>query len=344
MKSRPTDDDAEHVIARAHAQHGLVTSSQLREVGLAANDVRRLLAAGTLFRIRRGVYVDGEVWSSLEPFRERPLLRIRAAQHVLRSPHVFSHDSASIVHGMGAPSPQDALVHVTRPKVHGDAVRAGVKHHLAPYWPDDVVEVEALQVLGRARTAVDMVREHGRAHGLAACDAAMRTGTTRTELAAVVERMRSWPHSRCMRWCVEHADPRAESYLESLGRDFVLELGIGRPVLQFGLSDGNRTAFVDLLVGRHCFEIDGRVKYVPGNPSGEDPTTVLLKEKARTDFLAGFKLGASRITHDDLFRGRAAALRRVVREYDDTCRRFGTQVADLAPYRVTRPPLLTPSL
>ena len=183
-----------------------------------------------------------------------------------------------------------------------------------------------------------MVREHGRAHGLAACDAAMRHGVTRGQLADMLGRMTSWPHSRCMRWCIEHADAGAESYLESLARDFVLELGIGRPEVQFGLTDGHTTAFADLRVCRHLFEADGLLKYEPDNLTGDDPATVLLKEKRRHDFLTGFKLGASRLTYVDLFAGRRAALDRVAREYADTCFRFGTDIDDLAPYRVTRRP------
>lgn len=324
------------VIARLQDQHGLITYRQLSDTGLDANDVRRLVAAGALVRVRRGVYADGEVWAALEPYRERPMLRIRAAQHVLSASYVFSHDSSAIALRMGAPAPIEALVHVTRPKVHGDAVRAGVKHHLAPYRLKEVVEEEGLRMLGPARTALDMVREHGRSHGLAACDAAMRQGVTRGELRESLETMRAWPHSRCMRWCVEHADPLAASYLESLGRDFVLELGIGQPVLQFGLTDGHTTAFVDVMVGRHYFEIDGQLKYSPANPSGEDPTVVLMMEKRRNDFLTGFKLGFSRLTHHDMFAGRSAALRRAAREFGDTCRRFGTRRDDLEPYRVTR--------
>ena len=114
--------------------------------------------------------------------------------------------------------------------------------------------VAGLPVLDRARTALDMVREHGRAYGLAACDAALRQGVTRAELCERLARMKDWPHSRCMRWCIEHADPLAESYLESLVRDFVLELGIGRPELQLGLSDGHTTAFADMIVKRHFFK------------------------------------------------------------------------------------------
>lgn len=324
-------------IALVGRQHGLVTARQMCEVGLDAHDVDRLVQAGRLVRLRRGVYVDTDAWEGLDPFRERPVLRMRAAQLSLTSTsYAFSHDSSAIVLRMGAPDPRTALVHVSRTKVHGDAVRAGVKHHLAPYLPGDVEEVDGLRVLDRPRTALDMVREHGRAHGLAACDAAMRHGVTREGLSERLARMKDWPHSRCMRWCIEHAEPLAETYLESLVRDFVLELGIGRPELQFGLSDGVTTAFADMVVKRHFFEADGLLKYAPDNPSGMAPAAVLTEEKQRHDFLTGFKLGGSRLTYVDLFAGRRAALARAAREFADTCSRFGTDTDDLVPYRVER--------
>lgn len=325
------------LIVLMQRQHGLVTSKQLAGAGLDANDLRRLLGVGRLVRVRRGVYADRDAWDALDPFREQPVLRIRAARMGLRSTaYAFSHDSAAIPLDMGAPDPRTSLVHLSRSKVHGDAVRNGVKHHLAPYRAEDVTEVDGLPVLARARTALDMVREHGRAHGLAACDAAMRQGVTRAELVDELVRMNAWPHSRCMRWCIQHADPLAESYLESLVRDFVLELGIGVPECQFGLSDGHTTAFADIVVCRHFFEADGLLKYPLGNPSGKDPDVVLVEEKRRHDFLTGFKLGSTRLTYVDLFSGRRVALARAAREYADTCARFGSATDDLAPYRVSR--------
>lgn len=324
-------------IALIQSQSGLITSRQLSRAGLDPNDIRGLLRDKHLLRLRRGVYVDRGAWEALDPYREQPILRIRAARLSLTSPnYAFSHDSSAIILGMGAPQPRESLVHVSRAKVHGDADRAGVKHHLAPYRSEDLSICEGLPILGRARTALDMTREHGRAHGLAACDAAMRGGVTRVQLHDALATMSAWPHSRCMRWCIEHADAMAESYLESLVRDFVLELGIGRPELQFGLTDGRTTAFADICVRRHFFEADGLLKYAPDNPSGLAPASVLVEEKRRHDFLSGFKLGSSRLTYVDLFSGRRAALARVAREYADTCARFGTDVDDLTPYRVTR--------
>lgn len=327
------------LFALMNRQHGLVTHRQALDAGLSDLDVRRLVRSGAWARIRRGVYADQEMWEDLDPFRGRPLLRIRAARLTLQGgSYVFSHDSASIVLDMGAPDPRQSLVHVTHPHTHGDAIRAGVKHHRAPYSPKDVVVVDDIPVLGPVRTALDMAREHGRVSGLAACDQALRRGASRADLAAALERMRCWPHSRVMRWCVEMADPGAESWLESQGREFVLELGIGRPETQFGLSDGHRTVWCDLRVGRHLFEPDGLLKYGPDNPAGIAPEQVLRKEKQRQDFVTGFKLGMSRLTAHDMGAGRRAAMQRCLREYDDTCRRFGTSIADLAPYVVRRNP------
>src|SRR6476469_608140 len=179
------------VVARLQSQHGLVTAAQLVRAGLGPHDIDRLAAAGRLIRLRRGVYVDADAWTVLDPFRQQPLVRMRAAQMSLTSStYVFSNDSSAIALRMGAPDPRTALVHVSRAKVHGDAVRAGVKHHLAPYLPDDIVEVDGLRVLGLARTALDMVREHGRAAGLAACDSAVRQGVTRAQLRDVLGRMK----------------------------------------------------------------------------------------------------------------------------------------------------------
>ena len=60
--------------------------------------------------------------------------------------------------------------------------------------------------------------------------------------------------------------------------------------------------------------------------------------EAAPGLVTGFKLGVSRITYADLFSGRTAAKARLLREYADTCRRFGTDVRDLTRYTVRRSP------
>jgi hypothetical protein len=283
------------------------------------------------------VYADADAWSELDEWRGRPLLRARAAGLGLRCrDYVYSHDSAALAWDLPLPDSRTALTHISRRKVHGDAVRNGVKHHLAPYDPAQVARVEDLPVLDLARTALDMGREHGLLAAVAACDAVLRRGVSRSSLYESLARMWCWPQSTIMREAIELADGGAESWLESEGRLFVLDLGIGRPRTQLGLTDGTRTVFVDAIVGRHVFEFDGAVKYDADNLSGATPREVLMAEKRRQDFITGFKLGVSRVTTHDCRSGGPAAERRVMREYLDTCSRFGTDRSDLAPYIVTR--------
>lgn len=320
----------------AVAQHGLITHRQALEAGLAPRDIARLVSTGEWVRLRKGVYVDGAAHLALEPFRAAPLRRMRAAQLAMQRPVIFSHDSAAIALGLGAPDPRTSAVHICQPRRRATRTTGGMVTHGAPFTPHQVCEVDGMRVLDRARTALDMTRLHGLWPGVAACDAAMRQGTTRVELEAAAAPMHGWPYRRRVDRAIELADPGAETYLESLGRGLVLDLGIGRPQTQFGLTDGLRTVWGDIRVGRHIFESDGKLKYFL-EQEGRTPEEILWEEKRRQDFITGFKLGVSRITMYDCLAGRTAALRRLAREYADTCARFGTEIEDLAPYLVTTP-------
>lgn len=98
-------------------------------------------------------------------------------------PHVMSHDSGADELGLDILDPPTGHTHVTRKGVVGSHLRHGVKHHLAPYIADDVVEVNGRRVLRPARVAADISREHGEPYGTVAMDSALRMGATRRELA-----------------------------------------------------------------------------------------------------------------------------------------------------------------
>ena len=105
-------------------------------------------------------------------------------------------------------------------------------------------------------------------------------------------------------------------------------------------TDGRRTVWCDLRVGRHVFEVDGRTQVLCPTTGRSAPKTVLWDEKTRQDFITGFKLGVSRITAADCTdEPEPRARRRLLREYADTCARFGTDISDLAPYRRRTRPL-----
>ncbi len=323
------------------AQHGLVTREQAVAAGMAPERIDRLVRHGDLVAVRRGVYAESAFVASLTTYRDQRLLVDRAACLRIGRPHERSHDSAAHELDLAILRPHTPMTHVTRPGVVGSHLRHGVKHHLAPYVAERVVRVGGVGVLGPARTAVDIAREHGLRAGVVAIDSARRSGTSLAELDAEVALMKSWPHVTVVREAVELSDPDSDSVGETLTREVVTELGFGRPQTQFGLSAGGRTAWCDLRLGRHVFEFDGKVKYQRVDEGGfaiASAEEVVWREKQRQDWVCGFKLGMSRVVWDDLFGvAREVALQRLRREYLDTCRLFGESIDDLTPYLARGP-------
>jgi hypothetical protein len=319
----------------------LLTRRQAAAAGISLVAVDEWLRHGSWTAVRRGVYTLTEHWESLDEWRGRPLLRARAASVGMRRPHVMSHESAALELGMPVVLQEPVLVHVTRPGVLGSRTEHGVKHHRAPYLATQVLRPDGRPVLDLARTAVDIARESGFARGLVAADSALRLGSTLEQLRTAAAVMTHWRGSGAARTVVELADIGGTNPLESLARALVIELGFGVPETQVGLTDGRREVWCDMLLGRHVFETDGRVKYLPPELGGlaVSPEDALWEEKSRQDFVCGFKLGMSRIVYADLFGPRREQTRqRLTREYLDTTARFGTSVADLEPFRVRRPP------
>lgn len=328
------------IVAAFSAHAGVLTRRQAVELGLSGSDIDHMVRRGGWVAVRRGVYATRKSWDALDEHRGRPLLLARAASAAMLTPHVMSHDSAALELQMPILAPSPLLVHVTRFGVLGSRTEHGIKHHLAPFIPEQITFVGDRPVLNLARTACDIAREHGVLRGAVAADSALRMGASRTDLAHACDPMRNWPNVTIVRTVVDLADPGSESVGESMARLLVLELGIGRPQTQFGLRDGGRKAWCDLRVGRHIFEFDGRVKYLAESDGGvatKDANQVLWEEKQRQDFICGFKLGMSRIVYADLWgQARDQAKRRLMREYLDTQARFGDSIADLAPYIVRK--------
>ena len=320
-------------------QHGLITYLQARQLGLSDRQVAELLRSRAWVRVRRGIFCDAEMWASSDAYRGQPLLRVRAAHLVVRATHWFSHESAALVLGVPLQDPRTARIHLTRPGVLGDRSKAGIVHHKAVFLPRQAVVVDRLPVLDLARTACDLARSSGLTAGLAACDHALRHGVGREQLRVVRDQMRCWRGASTVQTAIDLADPGAENFAESATRELVHELGIGWPETQFGLRAEGRTAYADVRVGRHLFELDGKVKLTPvadGGVADTDGLEVLWARKERQDFLTGFKLGMSRVTYRDLGADRALAKVRLRREYESTVARFGTDITDLAPYVVRR--------
>lgn len=329
------------VTAIMSSNHGLITRRQAIDAGLVPERIDRLVRDGDWTSVRRGVYADSAYVATLTTRRGQRLLADRAASKRISMPHVMSHDSAAYELDLAILYASKPLTHVTRPVVVGTHLRHGVKHHLAPYRPPQVVEIEGIAVLDAARTGLDIAREHGNRAGVVAIDSARRAGASLDDLWRAEQPMKSWPEVTVVREAIDLSDPNSDSAAETLGRELVEELGFGRPQTQFGLTADGRTAWCDLRLGRHLFECDGYIKYQRVEDGGVaivDAQETVWREKQRQDWVCGFKLGMSRIIWADFWGAeRAAALVRLRREYLDTCARFGESIEDLTPYLARGP-------
>lgn len=315
--------------AVAADQGGLFTRRQAATSGCTERELKtRTGARGDWAVVRRGVYGERQRFESLSE-DDRYRLRVRAALLAAREQLLPSHSSAAALLGMPLRPHWTGLVHVTRPGVTGGRTEGGVKHHLARYADSDTVEVAGVRLLGPARTALDIAREFGFTDGVIAADAALRMGATRDQLAEGLVPMRNWPHVTQARAAAEVADGGAQSVGESLLRLVVLEMGIGEPETQFVATDGPRRAEVDLRVGRHLFEFDGRVKYLRrevGGVADRSPDQVVWAEKRREDWLRNHDggYGMSRVVWSELFgRSREELKRRLRAEFEQSRRLYG---------------------
>jgi predicted transcriptional regulator of viral defense system len=315
------------------ANGGLLTWAEARDGGLTSAQLRHLVREGALVVLRRGLYVDGELWRSLDPYRDQHRLRTRAVIKGLKRGFVISHDSAAHEHGLEIVLPPVPFTHITRRGSTTAWSRNGVKHHYADFEPDQVTVLDGLEVLDLARTAVDIARENGEPYGEIACDAAMRAGITRAALEEACASMISWPHIQRTRRAVAFADPGAQTPIETMGRLLVEELGVGAVETQFPFPRENgRVGWADMRVGCHLFETHGKIKFLPPEQGGvaERPVGEVAWELRKRDhqtFREG--LGTSHIYWEDCWPPqRATTLKRLREEYDDTVRRFGTRLPE----------------
>jgi hypothetical protein len=86
-------------------------------------------ASGALIRLRQGVYVDGEVWGSLQPWHQYRL-RVQAAAESFTAPTVFARHSAASVWGVPTVGHHHS-VHALTFQNDGGRSRAGVRRHYA---------------------------------------------------------------------------------------------------------------------------------------------------------------------------------------------------------------------
>ncbi|WP_165865762.1 type IV toxin-antitoxin system AbiEi family antitoxin domain-containing protein [Vallicoccus soli] len=287
------------LLALAARQHGPFTTAQARHHGVELDELQRLLRAGVLVRLRRGVYA--EAWRTRGDPRATHRVHVDGVLLVLGARAAVSHVSAAVVHGLDLLDPDLGHVEVTRADLGSSRTEARVRHHAAALRPDEVVEVDGRPVTSLARTAIDIARRSTLAQALVVLDAVLHRGVDREELRRVHLACASWSGSRTAGRALALADGGAESPGESLVRLLLARAGLPPVRTQVELRDHDGlVGRVDLLFEqqRTVVEFDGRAKYgLEG-----DPADALWREKRREDRLRGLGYEVVRVVWADLDR------------------------------------------
>ncbi|HYH32013.1 MAG TPA: type IV toxin-antitoxin system AbiEi family antitoxin domain-containing protein [Pseudonocardia sp.] len=284
----------------------LTLRPQLLAAGYSDDELRRLVRAGLLTPVRRGIYVQGAVPADV---LARHLLHVRAAMGELAGDAVVSHVSAAVLHGLPIWAIRLDRVHVTRPLRGGGRRGALVHVHPAPLDPDEVVVIAGLRVTSLARTVADLARTLPFEQGVVLADAATfhkrRDRIQKADLQTVLDRAPRRPGTRAARRAIDFSDGLSESVGESRSRAAIAAARLPPPVLQWAVHSAATGAFI----GRVDFgwpglgtvgEFDGLVKYGRMLRPGQDIAEVLVAEKLREDALRADDLGVVRWIWSDL--------------------------------------------
>jgi very-short-patch-repair endonuclease len=272
--ARPVND---RLRARLAARGGVLTHDDATNLDLSSRQLGELVRRGTLLRVRRGAFVDGQLYESSDP-SERYRLAVLAIL-LSRPGDAASHHAALAVHRLPTFG-----VDWNRIDLVGQVSRVKTAAPLVVHPGDGGrnVQVDGVRCQPIARALVRTAVASGLIAGLVPADAALANRScTRADLQSELAALGGCRGSRYAASMIELADERSESPGETRTRLLLLSAGLPVrtqvPILQVG---GGVLARVDFLVGgRVIVEFDGAVKYRTGDGA------VLFQEKQREDRL-----------------------------------------------------------
>jgi hypothetical protein len=234
--------------ALAAAQHGVVSSRQLKELGYTASAIGRRLKAGRLHRIHRGVYSVGNPTVSRHG-------RCLAAVLASGQGALLSHGSAAWLWGIAPTCPPISEVAVPG---HGHG-RPGIRlHHVDTLVDADRSRVDGIAVTALPRTLLDLAASERPRRLQNLVDRAKRLSLLDLPaIDALLDRRTGAPGSPALRGALALYRPevfdRARS--ELLFLQLVERAGIRRPLLNTWVAGHELDAYWD--EERFAVEIDG---------------------------------------------------------------------------------------
>ena len=264
-----------------------LTRRELDARGHTAHDLARLVRAGELKLVHKGLYCSGEadaVQRHMELIAHTPL----------GEGQMFSHESAALLHGIHLEAVPE-LVQVIGPG-RSKSWRTGHRNIRCRRLPAG----SASEIDGRPCTSLALTMSHlactlSYRQAIIACDSALALATGHSRVAHSDDGMRAAAFEMLARLgqargverarrVLSAADGRAESPAETVSRVILTQLGIAPTALQLRVDDeyGQTIGYADFAweAARVLGEYDGEGKYFELSPGG-NARAVFLKEKKR---------------------------------------------------------------
>lgn len=283
----------------------VILRHELIEQGYNDRALAQQVRRGVLAKPRRGAYVDGPTWESLDP-PGRHALTARAVLRQAQTDLVLSHVSALGEYGVPAWNVDLSTVHVTRRDQKAGRKERGVQQHCGLLLPEDVVHRNGVPVTSATRLALDMTTLVGCEESLVVVNHLLNTKQTSGQsLADRYADMDHWPYTLRTDLVLRLADGRIESVGETRTWYLCWRQGLPTPEPQYKIRDasGRVVARVDFAWPELgvFLEFDGMVKYQRLRREGESAADVVVREKRREEMiceLTGWR--CIRITWADL--------------------------------------------
>lgn len=291
------------------------TQRDAARIGVAPEVLRTLRLRGLAVPVGRGAFAaptPAGINHDWETFRRRAIgLGLTTADEVY-----LSEWAAVALHGLPTiVDPPDEVVGIRLGYPHhGPSKSPGVRirHGRVPMGHRRTRD--RVLVISPAFTVVEVARHARPIDGLLVADAAMHHGVGRETLAVLVGSMPHHPGIEQAAWVAEHADPRAESPLETLGRFAFISAGQPAPLSNVWVTDGVNEYRVDLLMPDTgvVLEGDGDLKYQDGSTAA----AIVKAEKERERILRKLGFGVVRFDFGLALHRPGELVRRAAEEAD----------------------------
>jgi hypothetical protein len=274
------------LLDHVYDRDGLLLRRDAVAAGIDDNALARLVKAGTIVRLRQGIYCSREIFLAADAVRRHVLLSVGVMR--LYDEHVvLSHGSSCVMQGGPTYGLDLTAVHLTHLS-GGGRRRSRVVHHGGECRVGDVRRQDGFWITTPVRAVVDVTCQDGVLAGLVQANHFLHEGLmTREELTATLARSWNWPGSLRKHPVLLLADERIESVGETRAWHLFFTQGLSMPEPQFVIDDPERSTSyrVDFAwpEGRVLVEFDGVEKYHRLRRPGESIEQMVLREKARED-------------------------------------------------------------